>query len=126
MHLTSDLELVNNVSISAFSTFRHADVMPSGVGDCNAGSSATPLGPERGPVKDAERPLTDKLGVVMSKIPQGEWSAIAARYAKGESITRIAQSYGCTPPAIHYILKRSTQRATHNAEQRLNVRRIGQ
>jgi len=57
----------------------------------------------------------------MSKIPQGEWSAIAARYAKGESITRIAQSYGCTPPAIHYILKRSTQRATHNAEQRLNV-----
>jgi hypothetical protein len=24
----------------------------------------------------------------MSKIPQGEWSAIAARYAKGESISR--------------------------------------
>jgi hypothetical protein len=57
----------------------------------------------------------------MSKIPQGEWSAIAARYAKGESITRIAQSYGCTPPAIHYILKRSKQRAAHNAEQRLNT-----
>src|SRR5262245_60279996 len=46
----------------------------------------------------------------MSKIPQGEWSAIAARYAKGESISRIAQSYGCTPPAIHYILKKNTQR----------------
>jgi len=57
----------------------------------------------------------------MSKIPQGEWSAIAARYAKGESITRIAQSYGCTPPAIHYILKRSKQRAAHNVEQRLNT-----
>jgi hypothetical protein len=56
----------------------------------------------------------------MSKIPQGEWSAIAARYAKGESITRIAQSYGCTPPAIHYILKRSKQRAAQNPEQRFN------
>ena len=52
----------------------------------------------------------------MSKIPQGEWSAIAARYAKGESITRIAQSYGCTPPAIHYILKRGKQRAAQNPE----------
>jgi len=61
-------------------------------------------------------------GVRMSKIPRGEWSAIAARYAKGESITRIAQSYGCTPPAIHYILKRTRQRATHNLEQPLNGR----
>ena len=56
----------------------------------------------------------------MSKIPQGEWSAIAARYAKGESITRIAQSYGCTPPAIHYILKRSKQRAAQNPEHSVN------
>jgi hypothetical protein len=56
----------------------------------------------------------------MSKIPQGEWSAIAARYAKGESITRIAQSYGCTPPAIHYILKRGKQRAAQNPEPRTN------
>jgi hypothetical protein len=56
----------------------------------------------------------------MSKIPQGEWSAIAARYAEGESITRIAQSYGCTPPAIHYILKRSKQRAAQNPEHRVN------
>jgi Meckel syndrome type 1 protein len=56
----------------------------------------------------------------MSKIPQGEWNAIAARYAKGESITRIAQSYGCTPPAIHYILKRSKQRAAQYPEQKVN------
>ncbi|MBV9686268.1 MAG: sigma-70 family RNA polymerase sigma factor [Alphaproteobacteria bacterium] len=56
----------------------------------------------------------------MSKIPQGEWSAIAARYAKGESISRIAQSYGCTPPAIHYILKRSRQRSAQNPESRMN------
>jgi hypothetical protein len=58
----------------------------------------------------------------MSKIPRDEWSAIAARYAKGESITRIAQSYGCTPPAIHYILKGTRQRAPHNLEQPLNGR----
>src|ERR1700739_624489 len=58
----------------------------------------------------------------MSKIPQGEWSAIAARYTKGESITRIAQSYGCTPPAIHYILKRNRQRGAQNAEQPRNGR----
>ena len=57
----------------------------------------------------------------MSKIPHGEWNAIAARYAKGESITRIAQSYGCTPPAIHYILKRTRQRATNNLEQPLDL-----
>jgi hypothetical protein len=56
----------------------------------------------------------------MSKIPQGEWNAIAARYAKGESITRIAQSYGCTPPAIHYILKRNKQRAAQKPEHRVN------
>jgi len=56
----------------------------------------------------------------MSKIPQGEWSAIAARYAKGESISRIAQTYGCTPPAIHYILKRSKQRSAESSEERAN------
>src|SRR5215470_18928585 len=74
----------------------------------------------------SQRPLkrcaeaSSKPGVDMSKIPQGEWSAIAARYAKGESISRIAQSYGCTPPAIHYILKRSKQRAAKNSEHRVN------
>jgi transposase-like protein len=48
-------------------------------------------------------------GAEMSKIPQGEWNAIAARYEKGESISGIARGYGCTPPAIHYILKRHRQ-----------------
>src|SRR6476660_6203638 len=65
-------------------------------------------------------PLTNEPGVAMSKIPQGEWSAIAARYAKGESISRIAQTYGCTPPAIHYILKRSKQRSAESSEERVN------
>jgi hypothetical protein len=58
----------------------------------------------------------------MAKIPQGEWNAIAARYAKGESISKIARSYSCTPPAIHYILKRNRQNAANNLEQSLNGR----
>jgi len=53
----------------------------------------------------------------MSKIPQGEWNAIAARYAQGETISQIARGYGCTPPAIHYILKRNGQRAALSGEQ---------
>lgn len=47
----------------------------------------------------------------MSKIPQGEWNAIATRHARGETIAKIAQDYGCTAPAIHYILKRQKERA---------------
>src|SRR5215469_10510269 len=77
-------------------------------GSANASQSQRPL------KRCAE--ASRKPGVDMSKIPQGEWSAIAARYAKGESISRIAQSYGCTPPAIHYILKRNRQRAAQNPE----------
>jgi hypothetical protein len=52
----------------------------------------------------------------MSKIPSGEWSAIAARHAKGESLSAIARSYGCTPPAIHYVLKRNERQAVENGE----------
>jgi len=53
----------------------------------------------------------------MSKIPQGEWSAIAARHAQGESLSAIARSYGCTPPAIHYVLKRKGRQAVETVEQ---------
>ena len=53
----------------------------------------------------------------MSKIPQREWSAIAARHAQGESLSAIARSYGCTPPAIHYVLKRNGQQAVEKVEQ---------
>jgi hypothetical protein len=53
----------------------------------------------------------------MSKIPQGDWSAIAARYAQGESLSAIARSYGCTAPAIHYALKRNKRQAAQRVEQ---------
>src|SRR5438270_11173807 len=95
--------------------------MSCGVCDCKArkfGGASRAIARSRERCAEASE---HEAGVHMSKIPQGEWSAIAARYAKGESITRIAQSYGCTPPAIHYILKRGKQRAAENAEQRLNV-----
>jgi hypothetical protein len=52
----------------------------------------------------------------MAKIPQGEWNAIAARYSKGESLSSIARHYGCTPPAIHYILKRVRTLSSDTAE----------
>src|SRR5271167_4910395 len=58
-----------------------------------------------------------RQGEEMSKIPQGEWSAIAARHAQGESLSAIARSYGCTPPAIHYVLKRNGRQAVEKVEQ---------
>jgi transposase-like protein len=59
----------------------------------------------------------------MSKIPQGEWIAIAARYAQGESISAIARTYGCTPPAIHYILKNNRRRTAEPSDQRVQETR---
>ena len=53
----------------------------------------------------------------MSKIPQGEWTAIAARYTQGESISAIARTYGCTPPAIHYILENNRYGAAQLSDQ---------
>jgi hypothetical protein len=41
------------------------------------------------------------------KIPRSEWSTILARYAKGDTIAQIARDYGCTAPAIRYIVKRN-------------------
>jgi transposase-like protein len=62
----------------------------------------------------------------MSKIPPGEWSAIAARHAQGESLSAIARSYGCTPPAIHYVLKRNGQQTVETVEQPETVEKVEQ
>jgi transposase-like protein len=59
----------------------------------------------------------------MSKIPQGEWTAIAARYAQGESISAIARTYGCTPPAIHYILKNNRRRTVQLSDPQMQQSR---
>lgn len=41
------------------------------------------------------------------KIASAEWPAIAKRHRQGESLASIARAYGCTAPAIAYIVKRS-------------------
>jgi transposase-like protein len=41
------------------------------------------------------------------KIPHDEWPNILAKYNQGDSIAQIARDYGCTAPAIRYIIKRS-------------------
>jgi hypothetical protein len=41
------------------------------------------------------------------KIPHGEWPQILAKYAAGETIAQIGRDYGCTAPAIRYIIRRS-------------------
>jgi len=45
---------------------------------------------------------------IRGKIPRDEWPKIASRFQKGETLTEIARSYGCTAPAIRYIVKRSS------------------
>jgi len=41
------------------------------------------------------------------KIPHSEWPKIIARYHAGETIAQIGRQYGCTAPAIRYIIKRT-------------------
>lgn len=41
------------------------------------------------------------------KIPRKEWPRILSRYAGNETIAQIARDYGCTAPAIRYIIKRA-------------------
>jgi hypothetical protein len=44
------------------------------------------------------------------KIPQQDWPSIIQRYEAGETLASIARTYGCSPPAISYILGRSRTR----------------
>jgi hypothetical protein len=41
------------------------------------------------------------------KIPQSDWPLIMARYEAGETLSSIARTYDCSPPAISYIVSRS-------------------
>jgi hypothetical protein len=44
------------------------------------------------------------------KIPQQDWPSIITRYESGETLSSIARTYDCSPPAISYILSRSRER----------------
>src|SRR5215469_13059168 len=79
------------------------------------GSGATP--PVRFKREGQSANAWARQGEEMSKIPQGEWSTIAARHAQGESLSAIARSYGCTPPAIHYVLKRNGRQPVEKVEE---------
>lgn len=48
----------------------------------------------------------DKAGK-RGKIPQTDWPLIMARYDAGETLSSIARTYDCSPPAISYIVSRS-------------------
>lgn len=41
------------------------------------------------------------------KIPQSDWPLIMGRYEAGETLSSIARTYDCSPPAISYIVNRS-------------------
>lgn len=44
------------------------------------------------------------------KIPQSDWPLIMARYEQGETLSSIARTYDCSPPAISYIIGRSREK----------------
>ena len=46
------------------------------------------------------------------KIPQADWPLIMARYEAGETLSSIARTYDCSPPAISYIVSRSRGKPT--------------
>jgi hypothetical protein len=43
------------------------------------------------------------------KVPRHEWPAIVRRHAAGESFAVISRDYGCSAPAIRYIVNRFEQ-----------------
>jgi hypothetical protein len=45
------------------------------------------------------------------KIPQSDWPLIMARYEQGETLSSIARTYDCSPPAISYIVSKSREKA---------------
>jgi hypothetical protein len=54
------------------------------------------------------------------KIPAIEWPLIVERHSRGEGFTEIARDYGCTPPAIRYIIGRVRQNPTHGRDEQSN------
>jgi hypothetical protein len=50
------------------------------------------------------------------KIPKSEWPKIGARFRGGETLTEIARSYGCTAPAIRYIVRRASASTAKKTE----------
>jgi hypothetical protein len=61
---------------------------------------------------------------VRGKIPHNEWPKIAERFQNGETLTEIARSYHCTPPAIRYIVNRVSTRPMRGRMERDKLEKI--
>lgn len=59
---------------------------------------------------------------IRGKIRREEWPKIAERFRKGESLAEIARSYGCTAPAIRYIIRRVDRDNSENENTVASVR----
>ena len=57
------------------------------------------------------------------KIAHSEWDGIVSRHLNGESLASIARSYGCTAPAIRYIVRRKldSKETDHDGRRRAPV-----
>jgi hypothetical protein len=51
------------------------------------------------------------------KIPQSDWPLIMGRYEAGETLSSIARTYDCSPPAISYIVSRSRGKSANETAQ---------
>src|SRR5947199_6392667 len=63
------------------------------------------------------------------KIPQSDWPSIMARYEAGETLSSIARTYDCSPPAISYVVSRSRARQpvqTHPASEAPRPAAVGE
>jgi hypothetical protein len=56
---------------------------------------------------------------VRGKIHRDEWKKIAERHRRGETLAAIARSYGCTAPAIRYIVARTSNSDAGSVEGRV-------
>jgi transposase-like protein len=78
---------------------------PAARDNCGA-SSLSNDGAKDLQIKVSRMEKTSKRG----KIPQQDWPSIIARYQGGETLSSIARSYDCSPPAISYIVSRTRAR----------------
>lgn len=57
-----------------------------------------------------------KGATTRGKIPLSDRPTIVARYESGESIASISRSFGCTAPAIRYLIKRTKGTLSRDSE----------
>jgi hypothetical protein len=56
------------------------------------------------------------------KVPRSEWSGIVSRFARGESLASIGRSYGCSAPAVRYIVRKQAPETYAAVRERRRLR----